>query len=190
MRLLARPYLAFKFFNSLFAGAAMGAVFAIYALIDPAVFSAGGLLLAAGMLIIARLYSRLMNLPAFFVVTIGVETVMLIVVALYLWQPLNPVIALSVYGGYQVMFLFGNYLIRAETLFLKRIKMLSWLDVRKQTGYLLGLALSWVVYRWLEEGFSVTDKTEQVWWLHWGLLAVQVAVIVFALAAFRKKPRP
>ncbi|MGE4294703.1 MAG: hypothetical protein AB7E49_03260 [Campylobacterales bacterium] len=181
-----RPYLAFKFFNSLFAGAAMGAVFAIYALIDPAVFSAGGLLLAAGMLVVARLYSRLMNLPAFFAVTIGVEAVMLIVVALYLWQPLSPAIALSVYGGYQVMFLFGNYLIRAETLFLKRVALLSWLDVRKQTGYLLGLAASWLAYQWLEKGFFITDKSQQVWWLHWGLLATQIAVIVYAIRAFKR----
>lgn len=186
MQLLARPYLAFKFFNSLFAGAAMGAVFAIYALISPAVFSAGGLLLAAGMLVVARLYSRLMNLPAFFMVTVGVEAVMLAVVLLYLWRPFDPVIALSVYGGYQVMFLFGNYLIRAETLFLKRVALLSWLDVRKQTGYLLGLALSWLAYQWLEEGFLITEKAEQVWWLHWGLLATQIAVIAYAIRAFKR----
>ncbi len=189
MRIATRAYLWYKLFNSLFAGAAMGAVFAIYAALDPVIFSAGGLLLAAGMIVVAKLYARIMFVRAFFIITLLVEGVMLGVVILYLLRPESALIALMVYSGYQVMFLFGSYLVRAETRFLNRIQLLSWIDVRKQVGYLSGLAISWVAYRWMERGLFIEEKSMQVWHLHWGLLIVQLVVLMLVWRAFRPASR-
>ncbi len=52
-------------------------------------------------------------------------------------------------------------------------------------GYLSGLVLSYLAYRWMEKAFFITDKSEQVWYLHWGLLIVQLIVVGLIWRAFR-----
>lgn len=186
MRILARRYIGYKFFNSLFTGLTVGAVFTIYSALEPSVFSVGGIVLAVGMLFIARWYGRLLNLVRFFQISLFVEVVMILLVAAYLLHPYAYATAMTVYAGYQLTFMFGSYLVRAETLFLKRRQLLSWVDMAKQAGYLGGLLVSWGYYAFLERIFGIGENGAQVWWLHWVLLAGETVIIVLLLRSFRR----
>ena len=94
-------------------------------------------------------------------------------------------IALSVYIGYQITFMFGNYLVRMETISLKKTFALSIVDIMKQKGYLFGMILSYVFYQLLEF-LHITDKKIQVYDLHIWLLLLQFFIIIFVMKAFRK----
>lgn len=186
MKIIPRNYLQFKLLNSLFAGASMASVFVIYAQIEPAVFSFGGIVLAFATIFIAKFYSKIMKIKIFFALSLSVEIAMMIAVLLYLSDPISAQIALLIYLCYQIMFLFGGYIVRFETLALRKIKLLSMVDVRKQIGYLAGLFVSFAIYKSLEI-FTTLDKTEQVWWLHIFLLLLQSAVIAGLARSFGKR---
>jgi hypothetical protein len=94
--------------------------------------------------------------------------------------------ALFIYGGYQITFAFGSYLIRAETLFLKKSFLLSLVDTNKQIGYLLGLVISYIYYIVLEKWFFVLDKIEQIQNIHFLFLAIEILVIYYLLKAFKR----
>ena len=53
-------FIRYKFLNSLFLGLSVGAVFVLYTPLSPAVFSAGGIGLASGTLIVATQYRRIL----------------------------------------------------------------------------------------------------------------------------------
>lgn len=181
-----KSYIRYKFLNSLFAGLSIGSVFSIYSPLQPSVFSIGGILLALGMLIVAKFYEKLMNVRLFFLISLFVEIVMLFVITAFLLKPFSYSTALFIYSGYQLTFVFGSYLVRTETIILKKKKLLSILDVYKQSGYLLGLGASFIFYKSLEYLFNITQNQQQVYYLHYLLIVLELLIIYFLVKAFRR----
>ncbi len=184
-KIYPRRYFYYRFFNSLFTGLSIGSIFTIYAPLKPSIYSVGGVLLAVGMLIVAKFYEKLMNLRIFFFVSLFVEIVILAVVVYFLFFPYGYSTALFVYSGYQLTFVFGSYLVRTETLFLRKKKILSLLDMFKQGGYLTGLILSFVFYRALENFLGITTNQEKVYYLHFLLVGVETVIIFSLLRSFK-----
>ncbi len=187
MKILPRNYIRYKGVNSFFTGLTVGAVFTIYAALDPSIFSVGGIALALGMLAIAKFYEKILNMRSFFKISLFVEAVMLLLVVWYLLSPYGFATALLVYAGYQLTFMFGAYLVRAETILLNRKKILSWLDMAKQAGYLAGMLLSWLFYKTLQLIFGITDHSQQVYLLHWLLLITEISIIALLLRSFERR---
>lgn len=183
-KIAKRPFLKYKFLNSLFLGLSMGSIFTIYAVLSPSVFSIGGIALAVGLLAIAKIYTKILNIEAFFKISMFVEIIMLFCVIYFLLTNYDYITALLVYVGYQIVFMFGGYLVRAETVFFSRAKLLSMIDVAKQKGYLAGLAISYGFYELLKF-FEISQNQTQVYYLHFGLLGLQILIIYFLYKAFR-----
>jgi len=116
LKLNPKWYLRYKFLNSLFLGLSVGAIFTIYAPLKPSIYSIGGIALAIGMLFIARLYHKILTISWFYRISLLVELVLLVVIVVFLIRPYTYQTALLVYLGYQLTFVFGSYLVRAETL--------------------------------------------------------------------------
>lgn len=179
-------FLAYKFFNSLFLGLSIGAVFTLYEPLSPAIFSAGGIGLALATLAVATQYHRLFRPYWFFRLSISVELIILMGILAVLSYPLDKPIALFVYLGYQFTFALGNYLVRCETLLFVNNQRLAQLDVAKQIAYLVGMGSSWIGYQILAEKFEITSKVAQVTALHWPLLGIEVIIIICLTYAFRR----
>jgi len=183
LKLIPKNYLKYKFFNSFFTGLSIGSVFVIYEPLSPSVFSLGGIFLAIGMLIIAKFYEILLNIRKYFLIALMVEIIMLILVIVFLIKPYDYLIALLVYSGYQLTFMFGAYLMRAETLVVRKKKVLTLVDVSKQYGYLSGMGISFAFYKFLE--FALTnDKKVQVYYLHFLLFLIEILIIYFFIKSF------
>lgn len=177
-------FVRYKLFNSLFLGLSVGAIFTIYAPLEPSIYSLGGIILAVGMLIVARLYHHILNTLWFYRISLLVEGVLLAAIIYFLISPYTYQTALLVYLGYQVTFVFGSYLVRAETLIIQDQRMLSRLDTAKQLGYLLGMAGSYLFYKLLEH-YHITDNQAKVYELHYLLLGVEIMIILLILKSFR-----
>ena len=186
LRINNRNFIRYKFFNSLFLGTSIGSVFTIYSPLEPAVYSIGGIALAVSMLLIATLYSRILNINSFYKISLFVEFVILSVIIAFLLFSFNYKIALIVYIGYQITFMFGSYLIRGETLLLKKDRLLTLVDVSKQLGYLVGLAASFLFYKLIEYQFQIIDNQTQVFYIHYFLLLIEILVILFLIKSFEK----
>ena len=186
LRINNRNFIRYKFFNSLFLGTSIGSVFTIYSPLEPAVYSIGGIALAVSMLFIATLYSRILNINSFYKISLFVELVILCVIIAFLLFSFNYQIALIVYIGYQITFMFGSYLIRGETLLLKKDRLLTLVDVSKQLGYLVGLAASFLFYKLIEYQFQIIDNQTQVFYIHYFLLLIEILVILFLIKSFQK----
>jgi len=180
-------FITYKFINSLFLGLSIGSVFVLYSPLSPTVFSAGGVGLALGTLLIATQYHRLFNARWFFLISLGVELIILSGIVGVLIHPIDTPLALFIYIGYQFSFAFGNYLVRCETLLIQAQVSLKHLDIAKQSGYLLGMALAWLFYELLAARWSVLEKSEQVTAIHWPLLAVEIGVILSLARAFSQQ---
>ena len=150
LKINTREFIKYKFLNSLFLGISVGSIFIIYSPLEPSIYSFGGILLALAMLFIAKLYSKILNIYYFYRISLFVEIITLILVSGFLIFSYSYATALLVYIGYQVTFTFGSYLVRAETVLLKKSKILTFLDVAKQKGYLAGMAISFIFYKLLE----------------------------------------
>ena len=146
LQLNHRNYIIYKFFNSLFLGTSIGSVFIIYSPLEPAIYSIGGIVLALGLMGVALFYEKILNIGYFYIISLFVEVVILAVLILFLIFSYSYEIALCVYIGYQVTFIFGSYLGRVETLLLKKKRILKAVDISKQAGYMIGLLLSYVVF--------------------------------------------
>lgn len=181
-----RAFISYKFFNSLFTGISVGSIFIIYSPLEPSVYSLGGIVLAAFMLVIATLYEKILNNHYFYRISLLVEIVLLALVVYFLIFSYSYQTALFVYLGYQLTFVFGSYLVRAETLALKSEKILTFVDVAKQSGYLIGMAVSFGFYKLLEFGFDITDNQLQVYNIHYLLLAVEIVIIFLLVKSFSK----
>jgi hypothetical protein len=185
-----RAYLTYKFYNSLFLGLSIGSIFTIYASLDPSIYSIGGVVLAIFMIIIAKQYKKILNVNAFFKISLGVELVILFVIASFLAFSYSYTTALLVYAGYQVTFIFGSYLVRAETMILNNKQLLTFIDVKKQQGYLIGMALSFGFYQVMEKYFLITDNQIKVYDLHFVLLVLELVILYFLLKAFKRSILP
>tara|TARA_Y100001978_G_C23564513_1_gene370981 strand:- start:41 stop:619 length:579 start_codon:yes stop_codon:yes gene_type:complete len=186
LRINNRNFFKYKFFNSLFLGTSLGSIFTIYAPLDPAVYSIGGIVLAVSLLIVATLYSRILNINYFYKISLFVELVILTVIIAFLLLSFNYQIALIVYIGYQITFMFGSYLVRGETLILKKDRLLTLVDVSKQFGYLAGLGISFLFYKIIEYKFQIIDNQTQVFYIHYLLLLIEIVVIYFLIKSFEK----
>jgi hypothetical protein len=175
----------YKLFNSLFLGVSIGAIFTLYIPLEPSVYSLGGIVLALGMLLIARGYHTLLNSVWFYRISLLVEVVILFVILYFLLFSYSYQTALFVYVGYQITFMFGSYLVRAETLLLKTDRLLTRIDTAKQIGYLVGMLCSFLFYQLLEMQ-GIEGKQEQVYLLHYLLLFVEVGTIVLLVKSFQR----
>ncbi len=185
LKIIPLWFIRYKFFNSLFLGLSVGAIFTLYAPLEPSIYSLGGVLLAIGMLIVARFYHTILNAEWFFRISLFVETVLLLAMLYFMFASYNYQTALLLYIGYQVTFVFGNYLIRAETLLLKTDTLLTRLDTVKQVGYLLGMGIAYIFYKILTH-YGIEDNQTQVYDLHYLLIAVELVVIVLIWKSFKK----
>ena len=181
-------YLKYKFLNSLFLGLSVGAVFTIYAPLKPSIYSLGGIALALGMLLIARLYDIILNIEWFYKISLFVEFVLLAVMVLFLIHPYTYQTALLVYIGYQLTFVFGSYLVRAETLIAKSDDFLTTIDTAKQTGYLVGMGASYLFYKVLEYQ-GITKNQDKVYDLHFLLIALELLIIFSIIKSFVRKAK-
>ena len=181
-----RAFISYKFFNSLFTGISVGSIFIIYTPLSPSVYSLGGIVLAALMLVVAMFYAKILNNHYFFRISLFVELVLLAMVVYFLLFSYSYQTALMIYIGYQLSFVFGSYLVRAETLALKKDKILTFVDVAKQAGYLIGLAISFLFYKVLEYRFGIIDNQLQVYNLHYLLVVVEILIIYLLVKSFSK----
>jgi len=184
-KLNIREFIKYKLLNSAFLGLGVGSIFILYAPLMPSVYSIGGIALAFAMLLLAKFYYKILNINYFFKISLFVELVLLAVVVYFLLFSYSYATALVFYAGYQVTFTFGSYLIRAETLFLKKAKALEFVDVAKQKGYLLGMFLAYLFYDFLEMFLDIRDKQEQVYDMHFLLLGFQILIIYYLLKSFK-----
>ena len=185
-RIDSSRYILYKFFNSLFLGLNVGTIFTIYSPLDPSIYSLGGIVLALGMLAIARIYEKIMNIGYFFFISLFVEAVVLVMVTIYLLHPYGYMTALLIYSGYQLTFVFGAYLVRAETLALSDDTLLKSVDTYKQLGYLMGMSISWLLYKGMEY-YGIEKPAEKVYLLHYALFTTELVIIVLLKAGFRKE---
>lgn len=185
MRISIKEFILYKFLNSLFTGLSIGSIFSIYTPLPQSVYSIGGIALSVGMMILAKIYDKILRFSYFFIFSLMVELVLLFVILVFLIKPYNYTTALLFYSGYQITFIFGNYLLRAETIFLRHVKILSKIDISKQAGYLFGMLLSFLFYESLENFLHIKDNQAQVYYLHFVLLFIELMVILSILKAFR-----
>ncbi len=183
-----RYYLWYKFFNSLFLGLTVGSIFVLYTPLQPSIYSLGGIALALGMLVVAKFYENIMNIKFFFLVTLFVELTVLVFVISFLLLNYSYATALIVYIGYQITFVFGSYLVRMETIALKKTILLSFADVAKQKGYLMGLVISYIFYKTLEY-FGIMQKQLQVYDLYMVALILQIVILFLVVNSFVCKKR-
>ncbi|MDD5053653.1 MAG: hypothetical protein PHO27_13035 [Sulfuricurvum sp.] len=186
MKLYFHPYLRYKFLNSLFTGMVGGSVFTIYGSLSPSTFSMGGIVLAIGLMGMAYIYHHLMRLNRFFFFSLIAEVIMFIMIGYFLLFPNYELTALIVYGAYQLSFMAGGYLVRAETHFARKARVMGWIDVAKQQGYLAGLLISYGFYKAIEY-YGYGDAKTQVYALHILLLPLELAIIMLLFGAFKVK---
>jgi hypothetical protein len=165
----------------------VGSIFTIYTPLKPSIYSIGGIILAIGMLLIARIYTKIMTKEWFYKISLFVEFVVLFMVLYFLFVPYEYMTALLVYIGYQTTFVFGSYLLRAETIIGKKRIMFTFFDTAKQLGYLAGMIVSFVFYKVLDLGFEISENSEKVYLLHFLLFICELFVIFFLSRSFSKK---
>jgi hypothetical protein len=163
----------------------VGTIFTLYTPLEPSIYSLGGVLLAMGMLLVARLYHTILNVKWFFRISLFVEVILLLAMLYFLSNPYTYQTALIIYIGYQITFIFGSYLVRAETLLLKTDTLLTELDTAKQLGYLFGMGISYLFYKIIAH-YGISDNQDQVYFLHFLLVGIEIIVIVFILKSFKK----
>jgi hypothetical protein len=186
LKIKNRNFLKYKFFNSLFLGISVGSIFIIYTPLEPSIYSIGGILLAFAMLFIAKLYTKILTIKYFYKISLFVEFIILLSILIFLIFSYSYQTALFIYAGYQLTFAFGSYLIRAETLFLKRRTILTFVDVAKQKGYLIGMVISYLFYKTLENVFEITNHQIQVYNLHFLLVIIETCIILLLIQSFKQ----
>jgi hypothetical protein len=187
MKIDFRNYLSYKFLNSVFNGAVTGSVFTVYALLEPSLFSIGGIVVAVGIFVVAKLYSYFMNIRQFFEVSLFTEVLTLATLAIFLLLPKGYVVSMIYFWIYQIVFIFGTYLVRVESYFLGKVSLLSMIDRIKQKGYIVGLVLSYLFYEALKLS-GKNDAWGQVWAIYKALFFVQLVIIFYLFKAFKKRP--
>ena len=186
MKLNRTAFILYKLFNSSFTGLSIGILFIIYKPIeDPSIYSLGGIVLAVSMLLIALFYEKLLNISSFYFISLFVEIMMLLSLIVFFIFKISYFSALLIYSFYQLTFIFGGYLVRAETLVAKEKDFLSRIDIAKQVGYLLGLSLSYFFYKILEHFYNISDGVHQIEILHYLLIILQIFIIGCLLFSFQ-----
>ena len=110
---------------------------------------------------------------------------MLLTIVIFFIFKISYFSALLIYSLYQLTFIFGGYLVRAETLVAKEKDFLSRIDVAKQVGYLIGLSISYLFYKFLEHFYSISDGVQQIEILHYILIFLQICIICCLFFSFQ-----
>ena len=186
MQLVEKNFLIYKLLNSSFTGLSIGILFKIYEPLDPEIYSIGGMVLAVAMIVIAKFYEKLLNIQSFYRISLFVEAVMLLTVISFLVLGYSLTSALLIYCGYQLTFIFGGYLVRAETLVTHRKELLSKIDMLKQAGYLVGLGASFLFYKVLDMGLGINVPNDQIIVLHYVLILLQSIILLLVISSFKK----
>ena len=186
MDLNKKYFLFYKLLNSSFTGLSIGILFTIYKPLDPSIYSLGGIILASSMLLVAMFYERLLNIISFFKISLFVELVMFVTLLVFFFYQISFISALTIYCLYQITFIFGGYLVRAETLVANDKEYLGKIDILKQIGYLLGLSLSYTFYKIVENIYLITEAESQIQLLHYPLFILQLFIIIFLLLSFKR----
>ena len=199
MPLLIRKkfYIIYKFFNSLFFGIAIGSYVTQYEPLKIDDFPIMGIIFSLLAIPIALLYNKIMKIEYFYRFSLFVEIIMLIWISLYLADPWSESssfqhsyqIALIIYIARQITFLFGDFLARAETIFVNETTILSKIDTIKQVGTIFGMIISVIIYNLLESKFGVSENEEKVYYIHFLLCLIQVIIIIVLHNAFVQKAK-
>ena len=112
---------------------------------------------------------------------------MIISLVVFLLYKISFFSAITIYCLYQLTFVFGGYLVRAETLVANEKEYLGKIDVFKQIGYLIGLTFSYIFYKYLEHILYISDINQQIESLHYPLIILQLMVITSLVLSFNKK---
>ena len=185
LKIIPTWFIRYKFFNSLFLGLSVGAIFTLYTPLEPSIYSLGGVILAVLMLVVARFYHHILNAEWFFRISLFVEVVLLLAMLYFIYASYSYQTALLLYIGYQITFVFGSYLVRAETLLLKTDILLTKLDTAKQLGYLLGMGIAYLFYK-VVNAYGIESNQVQVYDLHFLLIAIEIIVIILIFKSFKR----
>ena len=178
-----KPFVAYKSINAFFQGVWGTAYVALMAPLPPEAFSIGPLAFALGPLLVALGYSRLLNLPWFFRISVSVEVIALLSVVAVLLYPQSFLLAAGVYLGFQLALIFGNYLVRLETLVIAK-ESFKPVDIGKTLGALAGALFALGFYQWARTWHGTDDSLELIQYLHYPLLIVQLSNLTLLLASF------
>lgn len=181
-------YYLYKFSNSLFGGIALGTIFVIYTPLPVKTYSIGGILLALGAFLLTLFYTKLIQAKPYKKILVFVEILPFLYVLAFLFFPNTFKGAILVYVLYQFSFVFGDYLMRSETLIFNQKRILAHFDKLKQIGYLVGLFLAFCFYSILEF-LEIKDKILQVYYLHFALLLIQCFVFTALIISLNPKER-
>ena len=108
LKIIPTWFIRYKFFNSLFLGLSVGAIFTLYAPLEPSIYSLGGVILAILMLVVARFYHHILNADWFFRISLFVEKILLLAMLYFIYASYSYQTALLLYIGYQITFVFGS----------------------------------------------------------------------------------
>ena len=180
-------FLFYKLLNSSFTGLSIGIIYTIYEPInDQSTYSLGGIILALSMLLIAMYYEKLLNINSFFKLSLFVELLMLMSLIIFLIYKISLFTALTIYCIYQLSFVFGGYLVRAETLVANDKEYLGRIDILKQIGYLIGLLISYTFYKTIEHKYLIKEAEIQISLLHYPLIILQFIIIICLYFSFKR----
>ena len=180
-------FIFYKFINTMFTGIAIGSYVVQYEPIKIDDFPIMGIIFAVLTIPISLLYQRILTIDYFFRFLLLVELIMLIWITLFLISPYSYQIALLIYIARNITFLFGDFLGRAETLFLKKKRILSSIDVIKQIGSICGMILSVLIYKYLEDVYLISDNQTEVYYIHFILIVLQILIVISVFKSFKKK---
>lgn len=181
-----KTFITYKFINTMFMGIAIGSYVTQYKPIKIDDYPIMGIVFAFLTIGIASLYKRIMKIDYFFKFLLTVELIMLVWIIFFLVYPYSYQVALLIYIARSITFLFGDFLGRAETIFLNKTEILSSIDIFKQIGNISGMILSVLFYKWIEETYLISDNESKVYYIHFILASLQVIIICLVLKSFRK----
>jgi hypothetical protein len=182
-----KTFITYKFINTMFMGIAIGSYVTQYKPIKIDDYPIMGITFAILTIGIASLYKRIMKIDYFFKFLLTVEFVMLIWIIFFLIYPYSYQVALLIYIARSVTFLFGDFLGRAETIFLNKTEILSSIDVFKQLGNISGMIFSVLFYKWIEQTYLIFDNESKVYYIHFLLVLLQVVIIFLVFKSFQRK---
>ena len=182
-----KTFITYKFINTMFMGIAIGSYVTQYKPIKIDDYPIMGIIFAILTIGIASLYRRIMKIDYFFKFLLIVESIMLIWIIFFLIYPYSYQVALLIYIARSITFLFGDFLGRAETIFLNKTEILSSIDIFKQLGNISGMIFSVIFYKWIEQIYSISDNASKVYYIHFLLVILQVIIIFLVFKSFQRK---
>ena len=179
-----RAFIKYKFFNSLFFGIAIGSYVVQYEPLKIVDFPIMGIIFSLLAIPIAMLYTKIMTMNYFYKFSLFVEIIMVIWIIAFLISPYSYQIALLIYIARQITFLFGDFLGRAETIFIQKTEILSSIDVAKQLGAISGMIISVIFYKVLDHFYMISDNQTKVFYIHFLLVFIETIIIFLLIRSF------